>query len=133
MNKPESIKYEVKSIDKTIIVDHPNQLVVEQGYPCLNGGRIKHNGQIVKCLVRYDNKPELAARVESWKKEWEVYESKKAAEFSKNVPGLKELEDAQDAAYNEQARYDSEFERMMNTGHSISPKSVDERLNLRRS
>ncbi len=39
--------------------------------------------------------------------------------------GLKELKDAREKAYNEQARYDHEFASMMETGHSIGPKSVD--------
>ena len=125
--KPEPIKYET-SYGYTVTLDDPNQLVIEQGYTCINGGKIKHNGKMVKLMVRYDNKPELAAKIKDWEAAWEQYETDKAAEFDRNVPGLDELRAAQDAAYNEQARYDAEFSRMMDTGHGISPKSVDTSL-----
>ena len=44
----------------------------------------------------------------------------------KNVPGLDELRKAQDAAYNERARFDYEMNRMMETGSGIYPEPIDD-------
>ena len=125
--KPQNIKY-TTSHGYEITLDDPKKLVEVQGYPCIDGGKVKREGKMTKLVVRLDNKPELAAKVEAWKAEWATYKAAKAAEFARNVPGLDELKKARTAAYNEQARYDYEFDRMMDTGHSISPKAVYETL-----
>ena len=45
--------------------------------------------------------------------------------------GVEELKAAKDAAYNEELRYDYEFERMMDTGDSISPEPIDKSLEVK--
>jgi len=42
--------------------------------------------------------------------------------------GVDELRKAQDAAYNERARYEHEFNRMMDTGDSISPEPINKTI-----
>lgn len=113
-----------------ITLSSRSQLVTSpDGIACLKSDqRLKAGGKFRIIHVRLDNKPELAAKVAGWEAELDAHEAEKMAEFVKNVPGLNELEAAQEAAYNEQSRYDHEFDRMMETGHSIGPKSVDKSL-----
>jgi len=126
MNKPE-IKYTTNH-GYEITLNDTKQLVISQGTPCINGGKIKHNGKTVKLMIRLDNKPELAALVETWKVELAEFEADTEARFAENVPGLNELKAAQEAAYNEDARYSAQFSRMMDSGDCISPIAVDKSL-----
>lgn len=125
--KPEAIEYTTPH-GHTVILDDPKKLVVEQGFTCINGGTIKHNGKNVRLMVRYDNKPELAAQIATWLEDWKAYEEAKAAEFDLNVPGLKELEAAKDAASNEEDRYQYEFDRAMDDEGGLSPKALNTSL-----
>jgi len=127
MNTPMNIEYTTEDGYK-VVISSPEQIVVTQGIPCVDGGKIRHDGKMVRLMVRYDNRPELAAQITRWQADWKAYQDYKAAEFARNVPGLDELEKAQDAAYKEQARYDAAFEHMMESGDSISPKALDETL-----
>ena len=126
IDKPE-LEYTTKHGYEVTLSD-PKQLVIVQGYSCINGGKVRHNGKMVKLMVRYDDKPDLANKVAAWQEAWEKYEAAKAAEFAANVPGLDELRAAQEAAYNEQARHDAEMEHMFATGDSILPKPINESL-----
>jgi hypothetical protein len=128
--RPEPIKHETTT-GHTVTLDDPKQLVNPKGIPCIDGGLIRHNGNLVGLMVRYDDKPELAAKIEQWKAEWATYKAAKAAEFAANVPGLEELRKAQDAAYNEEHRYSAEFERMMDDEYNDGvrpPEALNESL-----
>lgn len=124
---PQAIEYTTPH-GYQVVLDSPKKLVVEQGFPCIDGGRITRGGKRQRLLVRYDNKPELAAQVKAWKAAYEKYEAEKAAEFARNVPGLKELEAAQDAADNEDYRYHHEYERAFDSEGGWSPRPIDESL-----
>ena len=127
MNQPNPITYTTEH--KTVSVDHPSRLITMQGYPCIDGGWIKHKGKTVKYVIRYDNKPELNAEIEEWTAAWAKYEEWTASEFARNVPGLDDLRKAQDEAHNDRSRYADEFERMMedegNDG-ARPPRPIDE-------
>jgi hypothetical protein len=71
MNKPEPITYAASH--KTIIVETPDQLIVAQGVPCIDGGMARINGKAQRYMVRYDNKPELAAQITDWLAAWQAY------------------------------------------------------------
>jgi hypothetical protein len=127
MIKPQAIEYTTQH-GHTINLDDPHKLVVEQGFKCINGGTVKHSGKNVRLMVRYDNKPELAAKIAAWLEDWKHYEASKAAEFARNVPGLAELEAAKDAASNEEYRYELELNRAMDSEGGFSPRSLDTSL-----
>lgn len=74
MNKPQAVEYTTQAGHKVTLSDR-DQLIVEQGYPCINGGRVKHNGKSVRLVVRYDNKPELAEMVAEWLAGLNAYEA----------------------------------------------------------
>jgi hypothetical protein len=111
----------------TVTLSEPTQLVNSQGYPCIDGGSVRHNGQKVQLMVRIDNKPELPEQVAAFQVAWKTYQEWR----TNNVPGLKELRKAQDAAANDNERYHRSFERMMddegNDG-ARPPRRIDESL-----
>lgn len=72
MNKPQAIEH-ITSHGHTVVLDDPKKLVVKQGFTCIDGGSVKHNGKYVRLMVRYDDKPELAAKIEAWKSNWNEY------------------------------------------------------------
>jgi hypothetical protein len=73
MNKPQAIEY-TTSHGHTVVLADPKNLVVKQGFKCIDGGTAKHGGKNVRLMVRYDNKPELAAEIKSWKAAWDKYD-----------------------------------------------------------
>ena len=74
MNAPQAVEYTTTTGHKVVLSDR-KQLVIVQGLPCIDGGNIKQNGEMVKLVVRYDNKPELAAQVAEWKAAQDAYEA----------------------------------------------------------
>ena len=119
ITKPEPIKYETKY--GTMVLSDGKQLGYYNGRPVVRCGEVTYKGVTRKLIVAYDDKPDLALMIEQWKAAWDAWKYR-------NVPGLNELRKAQDAAYDEQARYDAEFNRMMDTGSGIAPKPVDKSL-----
>jgi hypothetical protein len=77
MNAPQPIEYTTPH--KVVTLWQQEQLVVKNGYPCIDGGTVKHEGKYVPLMVRYDNKPELAAQVAKWQAEWQTYQDWKNA------------------------------------------------------
>jgi len=126
MDKPK-VSYTTKS-GYTVTLDDPKKLVVKQGRKCIDGGTIKHNGQTVRLVVAYDDKPELAQQVAEWQAAWAEYQTGIAAEFDRNVLGLAELEAAKDAAHNERVRYNLAMQAMMDSEDGIAPKALDETI-----
>lgn len=111
MEKPQPLTYETPY--KIVTVSTPENIKIVQGKECLDGGMVIHNGKLVPFYVVVSGKPELERRVAAWRAEWGEYKTAKAAELATNVPGLEELRRATDAMYNDNARYHSQFERMM--------------------
>lgn len=111
MKQPEPLTYKIQ--DKTITISTLNGIVDMDGIECLDGGIVRNNGEDVRFLVRIDNKPDLAKMVADWRADWVAYKSGVIAELAINVPGLDELRKAQDAAYNEEHRYNDQMDRMM--------------------
>jgi len=74
MNAPQAVEYTTTTSHK-VVLSRKEQLVIEQGLPCISGGNVKHDGKMVKMVVRYDNKPELAAMVAEWQAAQEAYET----------------------------------------------------------
>ncbi len=107
MNKPNPI--EIETPVKVIKLETLDQIVTAQGRKCVDGGTATVNGKSTRIYAGLDNNPERAAKVAAWVAEWEIYNAWQAS----NVPGLAELRKAQDAAYNEDCRYDQQFEKMM--------------------
>lgn len=126
MQKPEPIKYETEY--KTVVVETPRDIKTVQGIEVLDGGIIFKNGKEMKFYIRIDNKPELSQQIADWKAAWASYNAYKAAEFAANVPGLEELEKAQDAASNEDYRYSEALERMMEDENGTSPAPRNQSL-----
>jgi hypothetical protein len=122
---PEEVNY-LTPAGYTVTLESLDQLITVQGYPCIDGGTVERDGERVRLMVRYDNKPDLAEKVALWICEWDTYQQSKDANLARYVPGLCETEAASTAAYNEKSRYDAEFEHMMETGHSRVPRPVDE-------
>ena len=131
MKQPEPISYATQY--KMVVLDDPKQLIMNKGIQCIDGGTATINGKLEKFAVRYDNKPDLAAQIAAWQADWAAYKAWQAAEFARNVPGLVELRAATEAAYNEQSRYDAEFERMMSRGTGIAPRPINKALEMQAS
>lgn len=72
MDTPKAIEYTTQDGHK-VIVSSPSQLIVAKGLPCIDGGTVQHNGKMVKLLIRYDNKPALAAEIATWQSAWQAY------------------------------------------------------------
>lgn len=71
MQKPQAIEYQTPH--KNVILSDPKQLVVKQGFKCISAGTVKVKGKFSPLFVRYDNKPELAAKIAEWVNGWEEY------------------------------------------------------------
>jgi hypothetical protein len=125
MNQPKPLTYETKY--KTVEIKSLDEIVTVNGIEGLDGGYIKYNGKSTKYIVQISNKPDLVEMVKSWRAEWEAYNTYKAAEFAKNVPGLAELEAARTAAYNAEQLYQQQVDRAMEDGTAF-PKDVDPTL-----
>ena len=74
MDTPKAIEYTTQDGHK-VIVSNPSQLIVAKGLPCIDGGTVQHNGKITKLLIRYDNKPALAAEIATWQSAWQAYDA----------------------------------------------------------
>lgn len=74
MNAPQPVEYTTTTGHK-VILSNKKQLIIEQGFPCIDGGHIKINGKGGRLAVRYDNKPELAAMVAVWQEKQAAYET----------------------------------------------------------
>lgn len=111
MKQPNALTYVTPY--KTIVINDPREIITINGIECLDGGSIMYNGQLTTLQVRIDNKPDLAKMVTDWRAEWDVYNAYKVTELATNVPGLAELRKAQDAAYNDEHRYNDQMQRMM--------------------
>jgi hypothetical protein len=125
MNKPEPIVYETPY--KTVKIESLAQIKTIQGKEVVDGGMVKHNGKIVPFCITIDNKPDLVELIKKFREEWETYNAYKAAEFSQNVPGLEELENARTAAYNAEQHYQIQVDQAMEDGAPF-PKNIDPAL-----
>ncbi len=115
MNKPEPITLHVSTSthgEFDIVLSDKSQVGVVQGQSCVSGGALV-KGKSARMNVALASRPEMAAQVAQWLADWQAWEEAKAAAFAANVPGYAELQAALDAAQNEQHRYHSAFDRMM--------------------
>lgn len=132
--KPQPITYTTADGAYTVVLKDIEQLVTAQGKRCIRGERVKVNGKFLPVFISLETHPELDAQVEAWKVQWAEYEVAKKAEFDANVPGLDELRKAQDAEYNDRARYHRAFDRMMddeNNDGANPPKPENKSLGER--
>jgi hypothetical protein len=118
IEKPEPIKYTISDDDKyapgrEITIETPSDIKAIQGQRCLNGGTVHRGGKTHPLYILIDNKPALAAKINQWIAEWNAYDTAKAAEFDRNVPGYDELKDALAVAEKEEYRYHKQFNAMM--------------------
>lgn len=81
MIAPEPIRYETPY--KVVILSELEQLIVKNGYPCIDAGYVEYEGNYVPFAVRYDNKPELAAQIDRWQSDWIAYNNWRNAEIDR--------------------------------------------------
>ena len=78
-SQPQPIKYTIQTANHTVVIAKESQLISYQGFPCIDGGSPMINGKSTRVIVRYDNKPELAAEINNWQAEWNTYRNAEAA------------------------------------------------------
>lgn len=83
MDKPKTIKYQTPHGEITLW--QRSQLITYNGVPCIDAGHIKHNGKNVRFVVRYDDKPELAALVAQWVADWDAYNTWHESEVAATI------------------------------------------------